>query len=333
MTPSRRHFLRATGLAAVGLTAGCTALPTESGDDGSSSTTATPTTSPDPSGENSTTPASNAAFTLPESSIRTLGDVQVAVANPTVEKAVAYDSIMGSGGVLAPEDRQFVVAEVQSDDGSGVNAVAEPEYDAFELSAAGTTYSAVKVETRTEGAYTTMLAGRGEIQYDDPYAYPESEQVGWVVFEPPSPLDANDATIRCRRGDDTAEWSLPADAVSELRRRAPTFELQSFETEVINDGTSVELSLVAENVSNVDGEFLAAVYWPTTGIADDDESTVVRDNVDAGGHVEWSQGFSTEYTGGEDGLVTASVDGMVSASETVDLGTASTTETTADSSD
>ncbi|WP_117594665.1 MULTISPECIES: hypothetical protein [Haloprofundus] len=327
--PSRRTFLRATGLSALGVAAGCTAPATDGSDgaDGRESKTPTETPTPAPS-ETATEIPENEPFVLPESSVRTVGDVRIAVANPAVRKAAAYESIMGSGGVLAPADRQFVVAEVQHRDEVNPNASTEPPYDAFELVVDGETYPTVEIEQRTTGAYTTSFADRGRIRYDGPPML-KPRTVGWVAFEPPSPLDADEAAIRCRHTGDTAGWALSAGTASELGRRAPTFELRSFGAELVSEGANVELSLVAENTSDVDGEFLAAVYWPTAGIADDDESTIVRENVDAGGRVEWSQRFSTEYSGDENGEVTASVDGMVSASETVDLDTETTTASSA----
>ncbi|WP_224268204.1 hypothetical protein [Haloprofundus salinisoli] len=327
MAPSRRTFLRSTVLVTTSLIAGCTAPATDGSDDADSPENETPTeTRTSTPSESATDAPENEPFVLPESSVRTVGDVRIAVANPAVRKAAVYESIMGSGGVLAPTDRQFVVAAVQHRERVNPDVPTEPPYDAFELVVDGETHPAVEIEERTTGAYTTSFADRGRFRYDGP-PIPKPRTVGWVAFEPPSPLDADEATIRCRHDGDAAEWSLPGDAVTELGRRAPTFELRSFEAEVGSAGLNVELSLVVENTSDVDGEFLAAVYWPTTGIADDDESTIVRENVDPTGRVEWTQRFSTEYSGDANGQATASVDGMVSASETVDLDTESTTPT------
>ncbi len=309
---NRRLFLGAVGATLTGI-AGCLGDTSPGANDEAPSDTTTEsrtsTTTDQP-----TTAESTDSFSLLDSSVQTVGGVQVAVANVAAEKAISYQSIMGSGGVLAPENRQFVVAEVQS--GRTPDASSDPEYDAFELIADGETYSAIEIEDRTTGAYTTSLAERGEIRYDNPYA--SRNTVGWIAFELPSPLDVNDAVIRCRYGGETVEWSLSDERVSALARPAPTFELRSFEATVRT--ASVELSLVAENVSEADGRFLAAVYWPTSGIADDDESTIVARSVAAGDRVEWTKSFGVEYSGGEDGIVTASVEGSVSDERTVDTG-------------
>jgi hypothetical protein len=309
MPSNRRHLLAAVGALSAGL-AGC--LGGNPGGTGGESPTPTdePTDTTDESLDRTT--AENASFSLPESSVKPLGEMRIAVANPTVAKAIAYESIMGSGGVLQSDGKQFVVAEVQSHLGNEVDAKADPEYDAFELVVNDEAYSTVEIEKRTTGAYTSSLAERGDIQYGAPYS--AGGAVGWVVFEPPSPLDASEAAIRCRYGGETAEWSLSEDAVAELARPAPRFELESFDATV--EEYSVDPSFVAKNVSENDGEFLAALYWPTTGIADDDESTVLRRTIAAGEKLKWSGSFPTEYT---DGVVTARLGGSVTGEIEVDL--------------
>ncbi|WP_423744165.1 hypothetical protein V5735_14515 (plasmid) [Haladaptatus sp. SPP-AMP-3] len=319
MPSNRRQLLATVGALSAGL-AGCLGeSPGRTGNESpvptDTKTTSTDTTDESTTGDSppDTTTAENASFSLPESSVKSLGEVRVAVANPTVEKAVTYESIMGSGGVLQSDGTQFVVAAVQSQQGNAVDARGDPAYDAFELVADGKTYSAVEIEDRTTGAYTTSLAERGDIRYGAPYA--AGGAVGWLAFEPPSPLEASEAAIRCRYGGETAEWELSDDAVATLGRPAPTFELESFDATVEQYG--VDLSFVAKNVSENDGRFLAALYWPTTGIADDDESTVIERAVAAGERVEWSGSFDTEYT---DGVVTTRLDGAVSDEIQVNLG-------------
>ena len=321
---NRRRFLGIASAALTGL-AGCAGdLTTDSDgtttDDGTSTTdTTTPTDTSTTDDGTSTTPE-------PDSPERTLGDVVVDVTDATVRKAVAYESIMGSGGVIAPDGQQFVVAAVRSGTGSSRDATGAPSYDSFDLVVDDETYPAIDIEDRTTGAYTTSLAGRGEIRYDAPYAE-GSGAVGWAAFELPSPLDVADAAIRCRYGGETAEWTLSDDQVAALGRPAPDFELRSFEATA--NEFSVDVSLVVENVSGTDGRFLAAVYWPTS-IADDDESTIVDRSVAAGDRVEWSQTFYTEYAGGGDSAdgndtVTVRVDGPVTAERTVELDSGTTT--------
>ncbi|WP_049902421.1 hypothetical protein [Halococcus agarilyticus] len=250
----------------------------------------------------------------PDGQVRSIGGVRVAVSNPVARKAVTYQPILGSGGVLVRPDRQFVVAAVRSATGDEFDAGAPPGLGSFSLIADSGTFSAVGTEAQTTDAYNRgSLAGRGTVGYAASRA--EYRSVGWVVFEPPSPLETGKAQIRCRHGGETATWSLPSGAVETLAKPAPSFELRSFDAK--RNG-SVELSFVAANTSDVDGEFLAAVYWPTTAIADDDESIVVRREVAAGDRVEWSKTVSTSATGGsEDGTVTARIDGVVTGEASV----------------
>ncbi|MFD1525741.1 hypothetical protein ACFR9S_05390, partial [Halolamina salina] len=118
MPSNRREFLAGSlGLAAALVTAGCI------GD--TPGNTDSPTDSPtEPKGSPSDT-----EVPPPAASERTVGGATVAVFDVVAEKAVTYESIMGSGGVVAPEGRQFVVASVRSD--------AELETEAFSLRAGG----------------------------------------------------------------------------------------------------------------------------------------------------------------------------------------------------
>ena len=77
------------------------------------------------------------------------------------------------------------------------------------------------------------------------------------------------------------------------------------------------VSLTVENTSETGGRFLAACYWPTERIADDDESTVVEREVAAGETVGIPVSIDTEYTARESGPVTLRVDGHVTAEREV----------------
>ncbi|UPV73852.1 hypothetical protein M0R89_15060 [Halorussus limi] len=325
----RRRLLRASAaaLATVGAT-GCLGGGDRDGSPDREETATDAGTTVEPTADGRTTgevtetrtahgdPESSA---LPESAVKSVADARVGVANPVARPAVAYDSIMGSSGVLAPDGAQFVVAAVQTDTGSGLDAAGPPSYDAFDLVAGGERFPAVEIEKRTTGAFTTSLGGRGEIKYADPYANSGGERrVGWVAFEVPSPLTADSPAIRCRHGGASAVWRLPEETAAALGRRAPRFELRSFDA-TVGDGAGVELSLVAENATGVAGEFLAAVYWPTAAVADDDESHIVRESVDPNGRVEWSETVNTGYAASSEGTVTASVEGCVSGETTVSL--------------
>lgn len=313
MSPTnRRKFLAVAGALSAGF-AGCLGDASTGADDSTPSTRTNDTTDTTDTTNSTTTadePPQQASFSVSDSAIRAVGGAWVAVVNPTVRKAVEYESIMGSGGVLSPGERQFVVAEVQSQDGETVSAKGKPEYDAFELVVDGEIYPANDVGGI--GAGSRRFAERGEVRYDMGYA--DESDVGWIAFEPPSPLDASEAAIRCRYDGDNAEWSLPDDAVAKLSKPAPKFELQSFDATM--EGSNAKLSFAAKNVSKNDGRFLAALYWPTNEMYDDDESTIIERSVEAGGAVEWSKEFGTEYT---TGTVSTHIDGAVTGTAKVDV--------------
>lgn len=328
-SPTRRRVLRSSAAVAAAGFAGCLGGSDADGDPTRDATatdraeTTPGTTTDEATTEKPTTDGNAASFAVPASAVRSVADVRVGVANAVARRAVAYDSIMGSGGVLAPDGAQFVVAAVQTASGSVADAAGPPSYDAFALVADDERFPAVEIERRTRGAFTTSLAGRGDVKYDDPYANAGGEsRVGWVAFEVPTPLATDAPTIRCRYGGESADWRLSEEIATALGRQPLEFELRSFSA-TITDERTVELSLTAENVADAAGEFLAAVYWPTS-IADDDEGHFVRKSVPPNGRVEWSTTVSTEYADSTDGEVTASVEGCVSGTATVATSRATT---------
>ncbi|MBX0347809.1 hypothetical protein [Haloarcula pellucida] len=222
---------------------------------------------------------------------------KVAVEDVVVRKAITYDSSMGSGGVLTGEDRQYVVGSVR-----GVEDVHDLAYT-FETADSAWDQGLPD----TVGARNHAVAG-----HERPY----------VAFTVPSRLSASNPRIR--RSDGT-EWPVPADARDTLAAPAPQFELDSLTVpDSVSQGEQLSVSLTATNVSETDGRFLAAVYWPTKGIADDDESHVVDRSVAAGERVSATLDVDTAYTAMEDGPVTLSVTGHVAAEREVQVRDAST---------
>ena len=215
-----------------------------------------------------------------------LGDVVVAKATP-------YASSMGSGGVLTDPDRQYVVA--------GVDGV-DPFHDlTFVFETAGETWEPGLPETT--GARNRSVAG-----VERPY----------VAFSVPSPLSATEPRISLTGGG--GEWPLSVTAAAQLAEPSPRFELVSFEVpETVEHGRRFSVSLTARNASDTDGRFLAALYWPTRRIEDDDESTVVDRQVGAGETVTASVDLGTEYTVAEDGPVSLQLRGHVDDSAVVEV--------------
>ncbi|MBX0323599.1 hypothetical protein EGH21_11220 [Halomicroarcula sp. F13] len=214
-------------------------------------------------------------------------DVPVTVEDVVVRKAITYESSMGSGGVLTGDDRQYVVGSVRGvDDGRDVTFTFETDDGSWE--------QGLPV---TMGARNHAIAG-----HERPY----------VAFTVPSPLSASNPRIR--RSEDGTTWPLSQRARETLAAPAPRFELDTLTApENVSQGEQLSVSLTATNVSETDGRFLAAVYWPTKGIADDDESHVVERSVAAGDSITASLDIDTEYTAYEDGAVTLSVAGHVTA--------------------
>lgn len=266
--PSRRSYLGSVGGLAAAV-AGCV-----SAGDGSSNTTPTQ---------------------LPSSA--------VTVTDLGVQKAATYESMMGSGGVLATEGRQYVVASVSA---------------STELSASDFTFEAGDDAWEpglpdTPGGTTRSVAGREGRPLDRPH----SPDGAVLAFEVPSPLSASDPLIRYS-GSDPGAWPLDEAAVARLRAPEPSFEIASLDVpSAVEQGEPLAVSMTVRNVSGTDGRFLAAVYWPTHGIADDDESHVLEREVAAGEAATISRSIDTRYTVRESGPVTLRIAGHVAADRTV----------------
>jgi len=231
------------------------------------------------------------------------GSGGVLVEDIVVRKTVTYTSIMGSGGVLAGPDRQYVVATVRAEE--------KPSLSQFTVEADGETWSPGLPDT--QGAINYAVAGHegGPVSrsYEDGKSY--------LAFTVPSPLSASDARIRYT-GEGSGEWPLPEAATDRLAAAAPQFELDDLSVpDTVSQGDPLSVSLTVTNTADVDGRFLAAVYWPTKLIADDDESHVVEREVAAGETASESIEIDTAHTTDEAEPVTLSVRGHVAADRTV----------------
>lgn len=302
--PSRRTYLAGVATLLSGV-AGCT---NRGGDTAEPTDSPTPTASPT---ERKGSP-SQTETPPPGEAQRTVGGETVAVTDIVARKAVTYRSTMGSGGVLAAEETQYVVASVHSE--------ADLSFESFWFRTAADEWQAGLSET--EGGINYAVA--------DHEGGPVGRPIGgdgpdFVAFEVPSPLDADDPAIHLEHGGDTAKWSLPGDAVETLGASAPSFELDSLSApDSIQQGEEMEVELTATNTSDTSGRFLAAVYWPTELIADDDESHIVEKRVEAGATTTQSLTIDTQYTTNEDGPVSLRVAGHVSGETTVQVTDAGT---------
>ena len=220
-----------------------------------------------------------------------------------VYKAVTYESTMGSGGVLAPPDRQFVVASVTNGsdrDGSD-----------FQFETESGSWTPGLPDTR--GARNYAVAGRE----GSPVGSPMGSERQFLAFTVPSPLSATDPRIRVTDLGG-GKWPLSESATERLAAPSPSFELDDVTVpDEVSQGEQLPVSLTAENVSETDGRFLAAVYWPTELIADDDEGQIIERQVAAGKQVTAEIEIDTQYTTDEDGPIPLVVDGHVAARRSV----------------
>lgn len=234
----------------------------------------------------------------------------VVVEDIVARKAVTYEASMGSGGVLAVDGRQYVVASVRT--------TREHSDLAFEIAAAERTWEpglsgAAGLRTRhvagTDGGAVGDSMGPGDR--------------GYLAFEVPSPLSASTPSIRLTTGD--AAWPLPDAARERLAAPEPRFELEALSVPAeISQGDPLSVSLSVSNVAAVGGRFLAAIYWPTALIYDDDESWIVEREVSTGEGARATVEVDTAYTTDEAGPVTLRVDGHVGARREVEVGDVST---------
>jgi len=318
----RRTFIATTGAALGAALGGCLAESDDSADPGADGSpteteTNTPTDVPevDTQGPGSDSPTPGPSPGGPTDRPPVDG---VVVDDIAVRNAVAYESVMGSGGVLADPERQYVVATVRSD--------ADLSASAFVFEADGQSWEPGLPETT--GATNYAVAGHE----GGPVGRPVGSDRSYLAFSVPASLPADDPRIRYTGDADsggdgaTAEpsgglsWPLPDAAREGLTDAVATFDLVDLSVpDSISAGDPLSVSVTVENTSETDGRFLAACYWPTELIADDDESTLLEREVTAGERTEFSVEFDTEYTAFESGPVTLRVAGHVAAEREVEV--------------
>lgn len=276
---NRRAYLSTVGLTVSATLGGCT---TDGAYSGEATATVTPTRSPEPDG--------------------------VSIERIVVRKAVRYESLNGSGGVLAADGHQYVVAAVTSNRGP------EPTEFAFETD--GRSWEVGLPDTA--GAINASVAG---IEGTPVGYYAAGMPRSYLAFVVPSPLSASDPRIRYESRFDrseTTEWPLPPAARDRLAAPEPRFALGALDVpDEVEQGEPLPVSLTVTNTSDTDGRFLAAVYWPLETVADADHSHVVERRVTANDEVTASLVVDTRHTAYESKSVELSVRGHVSAERDV----------------
>jgi hypothetical protein len=228
------------------------------------------------------------------------------VSDVVVRKAIRYESVMGSGGVLAGDDRQYVVGSVR--------AAGELDPSAFSFETEAESWSPGLPDT--EGAVNIAVAGHEGSPVGRGNLVPDRPSV--LAFTVPSPLSASNPRIRYTGGDGEREWPLPAAARDRLAAPSARFELDSLTVpSSVSQGDPLSVSMTVTNVAGTAGRFLAAVYWPTKLIADDDESHVVERTVDAGETTTATVEIDTRYATNEAETLPLRVRGHVTAERQV----------------
>lgn len=300
----RRTFLATTGAGFGAVLGGCVTDSTSSGEPGDERRTPT---------EELTTPDSADTTDAPGTSPTDSPiEEDVLVDDVVVRKAVTYESSMGSGGVLAADGRQYVVASVRT----------SREFEESDFTFATDEDSWTAGLPDTAGAVNYAVAGFDGGAVGRPLGG-ETDR-SYVAFDVPSPLSASNPRIQVA-GSDGPGWPLFGEAKERLAAPAPRFELQALDVPTeVSQGHPLSVSLTARNVSDTDGRFLAAVYWPTELIEDDDESRIVERQVAAGDEFTADLEINTSYSTYEAGSVTLSVEGHVAAKRDVEVRDVST---------
>lgn len=229
----------------------------------------------------------------------------ITVTDVGVRKAAAYESETGSGGVVAADGTQYVVARIRHDGNVSPSAVT--------LEAGGDSWDHGLSDT--EGGVNVCVAGREGFPFG--YLAAAADEWSHLAFAVPSPLSASAPRIRYS-GLRTVEWPLGAACRERLAAPAPRFELLDLSVpyEVWGNGP-LGVTFEVRNVSAVAGRFLAAVYWPTRGVADDDESRVLEAYVPADDRETFAEYIRTRGTADENTTVELRVEGHVSARRSI----------------
>lgn len=305
--PSRRRYL-GTLVTGLGMLAGCTSESNDEGPDANStedpsSNGSTPTpsngtptgTEPETAGEHSEEDPLEADE--PESD----DDLTVVVQDIVARDAITY-GMYPPMEVLSPPDHQFVVVKLFATGSIDRDALAfetpERAWRPFGPGYAQTTTREVA------GLWGWPLA-----MNDPPFV---------AVFRIPSPLVAEEYDLRYR-GETVPGWGLSHTQRQRLRRPSPVFELERFEApDLVIQGERVQFDVVARNVSDTPGRFLAAIHWPRRWVSHDRPS-IVRGFATPGERINYVDIIGTSGTARENITVTVSLDGYVEAERDVEV--------------
>lgn len=237
---TRRGLLQSTALALVG-TAGCTGgLDDDAADDRTTSST--------PSGTTRTTSEEPPTDQTTDETTTTLTEPPLAVEDVQIQSSFFYNNYPDAAAVAAREGTQFVFVELEL-----VGSLEHlPSPDEIALVTDDRRFEGTLAPGSSDGAWELR-------EWEQPYGT-EPIQSGWVAFEVPAPLDADQIALTYESGGRTFLEPLDSETVEALARPPAEFEVVAFDyPESVQQGESFEVSVVVENTSEVDGVFRAVL--------------------------------------------------------------------------
>lgn len=271
----RRAFLRTGGLALSAGFAGCVGgLGDDTGDVQDSTTT-----------ESETPPTQNATRTTDANSETTTAEPPLAVEDVRVQSSFLRMTTPDSADVSAPEETQFVFADVRVTE----SAAPAPPQDAFSLAVD---------DRRFEGTLVPGAArNRWDLYWQGPTYDPDERETGWVAFEVPDPLDADDAALTYEFEGRTFSESLNDESIESFAEPSAEFELVGFDyPDSVERYESFDVSVGVENVGEGDGVFRAVLNQTHPTYA----PYPVEVTVPGGERREWAKTFSLRVPEGAD---------------------------------
>lgn len=241
MQRTRRSLLASA--AALTSLAGC--LGGGPGGDENETTTTTTTTTSTTTTTTTTTESEPTHFAFGDSASD--GEWTITPTDAHAQTSLFHLKTADQMGVIDPEGKRllFVDLEVQG---------SAPEPDEFLLEIDGETY---RGWTNYAGHRSYNLSPRNRRGQD----YRTDEPTGWIGFEVPAGVEAEEAGLRLDR-DESPVWDVPADTVSDLRLDEPVFEVQSIEVpETAASLETIPFSITVANTGMAAGTFRFVINY------------------------------------------------------------------------